>query len=138
MEPPGWSSQYVGIPFRELGRDFDGCDCWGLARLVSFHQFGRKLPSYVGEYDSTCDSTGIAETIRREARAFWTQIPAGSEAAGDIPLIRMLGVPMHVGIVVCPGKMLHVERGVDAVIEDYRGLRWKHRILGFYRYGSAG
>lgn len=29
-----WWNEYVGLPFADKGRTREGCDCWGLVRLV--------------------------------------------------------------------------------------------------------
>jgi hypothetical protein len=39
---------YVGIPFRERGRDHNGCDCWGLVAWCSASAFSLELPSLDG------------------------------------------------------------------------------------------
>ena len=34
-----WQNKYVGIPYKDNGRDLDGMDCWGLARYVYNKEF---------------------------------------------------------------------------------------------------
>jgi cell wall-associated NlpC family hydrolase len=31
---PDWAANYIGLPFREHGRDHNGTDCWGLVTLI--------------------------------------------------------------------------------------------------------
>lgn len=51
---------------------------------------------------------------------------------GDVVVIR--GRPFHIGIVIQPGQMIHSYNGGTSCIEDYRSIRWKNRVEGFYRY----
>jgi hypothetical protein len=44
---------------------------------------------------------------------------------------------MHVGLVLGDRLMLHIETGIDSVIERYSGSGWAARVSGFYRYKSA-
>lgn len=38
--------RYLGIPYREGGRGWDGCDCWGLVRLILARERGIVLPLF--------------------------------------------------------------------------------------------
>jgi cell wall-associated NlpC family hydrolase len=131
---PQWAADYVGLPYKTGGRARDGLDCYGLIRLVWLEQFGHEaLDNRHVEWSSTEVTAAVGAYMAREAEAEYQEIPAGKERAGDAILIRMRGHPLHVGIVIASGYMLHVAESCDAVIEQYRRLAWERRILGFYR-----
>ena len=130
---PNWAADYVGLPFRAHGRDWDGVDCWGLVRLVLADQFGTRLPSYAGGYASVEDAEDIGRLIRGEMGP-WREVAPGEVQAGDVVLMRLLNQPMHVGVVVATNWMLHIEDGIDACLERYDGQRWCQRVMGIYRH----
>jgi cell wall-associated NlpC family hydrolase len=130
---PGWIAQYVGIPYRPGGRGRDGADCWGLVAMVMREQFSIALPDYPG---AAWMPAGDARAIGAEAAAYaarFRRLAAGEERPGDAVLIRMRGAPLHVGLVVGDGWMLHAHEEADACLESYSSPAWAHRILGFYR-----
>lgn len=133
MPIPFWAGRYIGLPFREHGRDRAGLDCWGLVRLVMGEQYNLALPSFATSYDRTTNAESIGRLIRRETRG-WRAIELGHEDTGDVAVLRMRGEPMHVGVVLGDRQMLHIEQGIDSAIEHYDCLRWKDRVCGFYRY----
>lgn len=132
MAPP-WTDAYIGLPFKEHGRDRSGLDCWGLVRLVLAERFGLELPSFGEAYRGLRDREAIAAAVEAE-RPTWAPVVVGHETAGDVPLFRMRGAPLHVGVVVRPPLMVHIQRGTGSALEDYRGLRWRDRLLGVYRH----
>lgn len=134
MAVPFWAGRYIGLPFKLHGRDRSGLDCWGLVRLVMAEQFGKALPSYSSKYERETQEVVLGDLITQEAELFWQPVPSGQEAVGDVIVLRMRGRPMHVGIVIGDRHMLHIERGIDSCIEKYNGIRWMHRIFGFYRH----
>ena len=133
MPVPIWAGHYIGLPFHDHGRDRSGLDCWGLVRLVMAEQYSIALPSHNHEYQRSTQVEQISALIEREALK-WRIIPAGHELCGDVIVLRVRGKPMHVGMVLGDRQMLHIERGIDSVIERYNGPQWIERIAGFYRY----
>lgn len=141
-----WAADYIGIPFVERGRDSDGCDCWGLYRLILLKQVGLEVPSFVETYRRTTEGETIEDAIRiyGTENEEWTEIEGGSERLFDA--VHMVGFfdagdgrlrrsGMHVGMIVGPGILIHIERGIDAALGFYRTDRTlKRRILGFYRH----
>lgn len=130
-----WAAQYVGIPFVSGGRDRSGVDCYGVLRLAFAEQFNVFLPEYVG-YEDCHDAPKTADWISARFDG-WQEIQADQAQAGDGILLRCKGFPMHVGLVVGQGKMLHAFDNVDTCIESYIGPRWNKRIIGFYRHWAV-
>lgn len=133
MAIPIWAGRYIGLPFKEHGRDATGLDCWGLVRLVLHEQFGYPLPSYTQEYKSPYDVRGVSALIGREAQK-WQPVKSGTEKCADVIVLRLRGQPLHTGLVLGDGTMLHIERFIDSAIERYTNSQWRDRIDGFYRY----
>lgn len=133
MPVPFWAGHYIGLPFQDHGRDRTGLDCWGLVRLVLSEQFAIALPSYAHEYERTTETGRISALIARES-PLWTPVNAGEERLGDVIVLRLQGQPLHVGIILGDGQMLHIEWNINSVIERYRESRWSKRIAGFYRH----
>lgn len=145
LETPDWVASYIGIAFREHGRDRQGCDCWGLHRLVLGEQLGFWLPSYATTYEAAHDGAGVAATIEANGTGSpeWRAVPAGAERPFDA--VHMIGFrrgddgrlrrhAMHVGTVIGGGWLLHVEAGINACLADYRRRGVRNRVIGFYRH----
>ncbi len=136
MPVPFWAGHYIGLSFRDHGRDRIGVDCWGLVRLVMAEQFSIALPSLSKSYKHSTDVDGISQLINDETQ-YWAPVTPGDEKLGDVIVLRVRGKPMHVGLVLGDQQMLHVEYGINSTIERYKSPRWADRICGFYRYISG-
>lgn len=135
--PPGWCADFIGIPYRLRGRDRAGCDCWGLCWIVLEERFGINAPCMDGvvwDRDSKPDERRAAAlVIASTAEEYFDPVASGSEQPGDIVVLSLAGHPLHMGIVVAPGWMLHSAHDADAALERYDGLIWRKRVGGFYR-----
>jgi len=123
-------NQYIGLPFKQKGRDRTGVDCWGLVYLFYKEQFGITLPDYLNEYDHVRDRR-LGHLITEQTDIGWHKLD--QPAPGDCIVLRLRGLPFHVGIVVDQRRMIHSQIGTEVAIEDYTSIRWKTRVLGFYR-----
>ena len=132
-QPPAWVGEYVGLPFASLGRDRAGCDCWGLVRLVLAEQFGIDLPSYAEDYEDANSGSKVAPLIAAH-KDDWQPVDQADACLGDVALLRTKGWPMHVGLIVARGRMLHIEAGINAVIERLDSPIWRQRIVGIFRH----
>ena len=128
-----WSNDYINIPFKSNGRFRDGCDCWGLARIIYKEQLNIDLPELLG-YKNTKDSKKISELYEVE-HTRWSEISLGDEKPFDVLVFKILGMPTHIGVVVDKGFMIHCEYGIGTHITDYKkDFQWKKRLAGIYRY----
>lgn len=133
-----WWNDYVGIPFVERGRDMSGFDCWGLVLGSYNKERGIKLPGYEWVYHNVDkDCKDISAAIVEQSAAYWEQTTKAGSREFDLVIIRMRGLPMHIGIVTKPGYMLHCIEGSGTVHERYDSAKWEHRIVGFVRYARC-
>lgn len=128
-----WCNKYISVPFEEHGRTKNGCDCWGLARLIYEKELGINLPALL-DYKNTKDGKSISELYEIEHQE-WEEIPVGQEKPFDMLVFRMLGLPTHIAVVVDKGLMIHCEKGCGTHISEYnKEVQWKTRLAGVYRY----
>ncbi|PHR17287.1 MAG: phage tail protein [Sphingopyxis sp.] len=120
--------EYIGIPFVAEGRSRDGCDCWGLIRLIYRDHKGIVLPTYTGYGDPLARA---ATDLIEAGRVDWEKVTQPQPYDAVLFLVR--GQPHHIGLVIRPGWMIHTARGKQSCIESYNRPLWRSRIEGFYR-----
>lgn len=128
-------ANYIGVPFNQYGSDPEhGWNCWTLCVYVAWREHGIELPSYQGRYSVPLDYDELSALICNESETCWRELEPGSERPGDVVILRLQGLPIHAGLVIEPGLMLHVHEGIDTVTESYRSLLWRKRVSGLFRY----
>lgn len=126
-------NKYIGLPYKDNGRDESGVDCWGLVRLFYKNELSIDLPSYTELYSGGTD-TAIPQAIISN-KDNW--IERGEGVPGDVCLFNIFGEPAHVGIYIGGGSFLHVRENQDSVIESINSVKWSKRFVGFYKYSEA-
>ncbi|MBY0262755.1 MAG: C40 family peptidase, partial [Phycisphaerales bacterium] len=107
-----------------------GLDCWGLVRLVYAERFGIKLPAFADDYDDTNDGQAIAGIYAVE-RTEWVERPG--PAPGDVVMFRIIGIPLHVGVVIDAQTFLHTMARRETCVERLTSPAWSARVLAYYR-----
>nr|WP_309504274.1 NlpC/P60 family protein [uncultured Roseovarius sp.] len=124
-------SNYVGLPFRDGGRDRPAVDCWGLIVLAYRECLGIDLPLY-GDV--------LASDLRRVSRSVdagkdgWRRVETPREmdvAVMRLPSSKRVG---HVGIYAGRGQILHAEQASGVALERVSSPVIASRIVGFWRY----
>jgi cell wall-associated NlpC family hydrolase len=134
---PAWAADYVGLPWAPGGRTRAGLDCWGLYATIRAERFSGPPPPYAGPaWAPGADADAIADAVEAYARSH-RQIRMAEAAPGDAVLIRLGRWPIHVGTVVAPGLMLHIERKCESCVERLSHPLWTRRVVGFYRHEAA-
>jgi len=121
-------SDFVGIPFVNGGRGFNGCDCWGLVMLYYKHFLESDLPDY---HINASDFDEISRTMHEATETtegVW-DILNGPEP-NAIVLMR-LGYSRdinHAGVILDNGKMLHCYESTGSCIVDPTSPVWAKLI----------
>lgn len=129
-----WWNKYANKKFEIKGRGPDTFDCWGLLQWIYAHDDPRGiiLPGYEEFYEDTNDRDTLSQVIFEQRRERWREVTDPQQF--DAILLRMRGVPMHVGVVTKPGHMIHCAYGVGTTHERFNSMRWRDKVLGFFRY----
>ena len=126
-----WYGKYVGIPFRTLGRDIRGCDCYGLVRLALREKYNIELPE-LAEYLNALDNKEIAIVIEENTPLLSGDKQNNPEEGLVVVLSSTEGLSSHVGLMVTDKLMLHTTYKTGAIIEPITSINIKNRIKGYY------
>lgn len=119
---PNWADRFIGLPFKKRGRDWAGCDCWGLHRLICGEIAGIYVPAF----------STVAEAQRHGS---WIEVTDGSRQAFDAVLMR--GDPCHVGTMIDGRRLIHVEKdSMGAVCVALSDIAIRGRVLSVWRHES--
>lgn len=118
----------VGKPYSETGYGPHSYSCYGLLWEV-YRRFGIDLPK-VNISVLACVRASN-EAIARGIENHWQSIPKPEvPCAVEIRSINPK-YPNHVAIYVGGGRIIHAQK--HQVTVD-RLSKWKHKVMGFYRY----
>jgi cell wall-associated NlpC family hydrolase len=137
-QPPAWVADYIGLPWRTLGRSRSGLDCYGLLWLVMRERFGVSLPALDGGWTGSRgvdDLTALARFVGASMEG-WRRVDFTDRRPGDGVLLIVHGRPIHVGVVVARDWFLHIQQGHDAAIERFDSAAWCSRLEGIYRHAK--
>ena len=124
--------KYIGLPYKDNGRDIDGIDCWGLVRLYYKQELNIDLPSYTDEYDGPYD-TNVTRAIGLYKDS-WNK--TNTPSVGDVVLFNIYGEPAHVGVYIGNNKFIHSRENKDSVIESLNSVKWNKRLEGIYKHSE--
>ena len=127
-------SKYIGIPFRDGGRGWDGLDCWGLVLLAWKEEMGVSMPDMGDEYSSAFARGDVSGLFGKYTSQNWNEdVTALPRRPLDVLVFRFGPFELHAGLWVAPGEMLHVMQGMETAVERYDGFKWSKRLSRILR-----
>ncbi|MDR2160517.1 MAG: C40 family peptidase [Treponema sp.] len=127
-----WAKNYIGIPFVSNGRTREGCDCYGLCRLVLQEEYHAVLPALSGDYENALDVKETA-ALFAENRPVLLAAPLSEPEEGCVVIITERGRPCHLGIYAGSGYILHTTAKTGSVAQRISHPDLAGRIEGYYR-----
>lgn len=129
---PGWCERFIGIPYKDDGHDFSGCNCFGLVHLVLKHRCGVAV-----EPEADVSASDVESATNRALSVAgnepWHPV-IGTPRVFDVALLR--GRPLHCGIMVDSGLLLHVWRSPSSMAMSIDNPRIRTRIISYYRHAD--
>jgi cell wall-associated NlpC family hydrolase len=133
--------KYIGIPYKHLGRDLKGLDCYGLVVMIYKHHLGIELPDVelytFGEDACNYMTSFYTDKTYENVSGFsklWT--PVTQLAKYDIILFTVyedIDAPTHSGVYLDHNKFIHCMSGLPVTISRLEGP-WKNKMHSAYRY----
>jgi cell wall-associated NlpC family hydrolase len=120
--------EFIGIPYRPGGRDFQGCDCWGLVRLF-YLGLDIELPDQV---ISPQDLSGIDQAVREDMPR-WIKVSAEEVPSVALFCLSKSGLIDHMGVNIGGSRMLHTIAGKSAHLVRLDHPFYRARRIGFYQ-----
>ena len=132
-------SKYVNLPFKNLGRDFNGVDCYGLVYLI----YKEELEIIIPDFTELCYSQ---EWYRKQDESIITAHIDKRWISVDPPFKRFDGVIFykhpnsmmanHVGLMIDSSKFIHVREDDVSMVSELNQNYWKSRLYGGMRYNG--
>ncbi len=132
-------SKYINIPYKELGRDWNGVDCYGLVVLIFREEVGLHLPDFTDllyskeryeidkKQDHFLNSIGIK----------WVDIKKEQLRPLDVLVFNKINdikLSTHVGIYIESNKFIHVQENYPSMLGKLDDPYWKGKLYRAIRY----
>ena len=121
--------KYIGIPYKHLGRSWEGVDCIGLLYLVYRHEFNVVLPltDEIGEEYNCVYEENLDQRFNNYLLSIgqFTKIPEHC----DVLAFGGYDLCTHCGILLNDGVFIHAKRKEGKVIKSEMN-QWYPTYLG--------
>ena len=120
--------KFFQIPYRNNGRDFNGCDCYGLVKLLAKEKQGITLPDF--NYENAQSNDNEKFFNQEKNNHHWKRC---EPKEGAIIVIRIEGIAKHIGYMLDATSFMHItQQGVS--VGNIEHHLFKSRIVGFWSY----
>lgn len=127
-------STYLGVPFKHMGRDLQGLDCWGLVVHAYMAELGVAVLD-LGDYERKWADKGGNYFVEKYYGE-WSLVRAADARIYDVVLFKNpKGVPYHAGLMLNFGEFLQCA-GKVGVVKTKLDRAWKDKIYGVYRHNG--
>jgi cell wall-associated NlpC family hydrolase len=123
--------EFIGVPFRHWGRNRNGVDCVGLV-IAAAHELG------ITQYEPPPYSRLVdPERLRKQLEQACFEVSFQELEPGDVLLLKVLGLPVHLGIYTGE-TLIHAFETAGRVVEVNFSEYWHDRIEAAFRWKGLG
>ena len=108
----GWINEYIGTPYVSGGRDINGVDCYGLAKLVYAQEYGEQLPDWQTDEITIRETDKIISSVVTSGDFTEKEVPGD----GDFVICKRTKASHHIGLWF-GGGVLHALDGFGVIYE---------------------
>lgn len=118
--------KYFNIPYANNGRDYKGCDCYGLVKLLCKELDNKDIPNYI--YENSQDAENGKIYLEELKKGKWKRCEAKK---GAMILLRIDGIANHCGYMIDNTSFIHITKKAGVTIAKITDNAFKDRIIGF-------
>ena len=130
-------SEYINIPYKNLGRSKEGCDCFGIIWLVFKEKRNIILPDFT---DLKYTNEWYRQHENHILENLWDVWGVVNEPYkvydGIIFYHEKMKVANHIGMIIDDGKFIHVSQKFPSRVDKLNPY-WRSRIYKVMRYKDA-
>jgi len=126
-------NKYVNLPYKNLGRDFDGVDCYGLCVLIYKDYLNIDIPDYANlsysqdwykkEENHVLSNINWLDKVEQPYKRF----------DGLLLYNGTKVVVNHIGLYMEDNKFIHISEGGRSKVDRFRGY-WESKLYSGVRF----
>ncbi len=122
---------FIGLPWKVGGRDFNGVDCGGLCMLAAHYLYNIEIPD-VWQYDET---NNLDVTIKVLQDLPKLALKVNKPSNGDVISLQLSTGYVHYGLFV-DGRMLHISENTRSRLS--RRKTQHNDKIAYWRFVKGG
>lgn len=126
-------SKYINIPYKHLGRDFSGADCWGIIQLIYQKEKDILLPDNM--YEEFWYKKENENPLLNGANKYNNKVEVSIFLPFDVIFFynQKRSFVDHVGMCIEEDRFIHTYRNSSSRVDRIKGY-WESRIWKGYRW----
>lgn len=142
IDMSNWYDKYTGIPYKHLGNDFNGIDCYNLCRLVLERECNLNIPETSDAFCNIVDDDWYNKmSVSPFELRIQQQLEIGACKKVHMPskfdiIIMSIGatnITNHCAVYIGSNKILHTMIDRPSWVSSY-GTYYKQYTTGIYRW----
>jgi len=124
--------EYFHIPYKDLGRDIHGCDCYGLVYIMMQAELNKTIP-LLDCYDSF-NELGLSEYIKSSSKITEQWEVITNPKKSDVAIFKQHGLLQHVAFMIDGTNFIEMTRDNGVQVSQISRSNVRYNLAYFCRY----